>query len=214
MKIRPTIVLFALAAILSAPVFAQNAQLGAPNPADIGKDQAQQLLKEVSVDRFEMRHSGKSVCLSTWALPAPSGWRASAGQPIRTRPHSGSRKPPVRPGRQGELFPPRRSVFHRSAREPHPRGRHRQDAVHLGGRKGTSITPKVLFTDFNGQEQSLTVGMLNFVGGELDRCHSAQHPPVGIPFRGSDGESGSPASKLTRIGFHGLTTSISMTCAP
>ena len=38
---------------LASPAFAQNVVVGEPNAADIGKDQAQQLLKEVSVEKFE-----------------------------------------------------------------------------------------------------------------------------------------------------------------
>ena len=53
MKIRLTIALLALAVLLGSPAFAQNVVAGEPSAADIGKDQAQQLLKEVSVEKFE-----------------------------------------------------------------------------------------------------------------------------------------------------------------
>ena len=51
MKTRLTITLLALA--LCAPAFAQNVVAGEPTPSEIGKDQAQQLLKEVSIEKFE-----------------------------------------------------------------------------------------------------------------------------------------------------------------
>jgi hypothetical protein len=53
MKTRLTIALLAFAVLLCAPAFAQNVSAGEPNAADVGKDQAQQLLKEVSVEKFE-----------------------------------------------------------------------------------------------------------------------------------------------------------------
>ena len=53
MKTRLTIALLAFSTLLGSPAFAQNVVVGEPTAADIGKDQAQQLLKEVSVDKFE-----------------------------------------------------------------------------------------------------------------------------------------------------------------
>ena len=53
MKTRLTIALLALAVLFGFPAFAQNVVAGQPTPSEIGKDQAQQLLKEVSVDKFE-----------------------------------------------------------------------------------------------------------------------------------------------------------------
>ena len=97
MTIRPTIVLFALAALVSVPAFAQNTQnvqAGAPNAADIGKDQAQQLLKEVSVDKFE------DAAFWSVGMPLDMGIASAkrlqgspgASSPFRMKPPSGSRK--------------------------------------------------------------------------------------------------------------------------
>ena len=68
MKIRLTIALLC-PLVLALPAFsqAQNVVAGEPNPAEIGKDQAQQLLKEVSVEKFEDSAFWYGACPSTWA---------------------------------------------------------------------------------------------------------------------------------------------------
>ena len=53
MKIRTIAVALALAAALSVPLFGENVAAGQPDPTLIGKDKAKQLLKEISVDKFE-----------------------------------------------------------------------------------------------------------------------------------------------------------------
>ena len=167
MTIRPTIVLFALAAILTAPAFAQNVQAGAPNAADIGKDQAQQLLKEVSVDKFEDA--------AFWSVGMPLDMGIASAKRLQGSPAG---KTPIADeaalGIKEEdkyVLGVKVSFFHRGdaffvVRPENPipvEGIVKTISIWVVGRN-FNHTLKVLFTDYNGQEQSLTVGTLNFVG--------------------------------------------------
>jgi len=170
MKIRPTIALFALAAILAIPAFAQNTQnvqAGAPNAADIGKDQAQQLLKEVSVDKFEDA--------AFWSVGMPLDMGLASAKRLQGSP-SGKLPVPEEAAlgiKEDDKYVlgVRVSFFHRGdaffvirPENPIPvEGIVKTLSIWVVGRN-FNHTLKVLFTDYNGQEQSLTVGPLNFVG--------------------------------------------------
>jgi hypothetical protein len=170
MKIRPTIVLFVLAAVLAIPAFAQtaqNVQAGAPNAADIGKDQAQQLLKEVSVNKFEDA--------AFWAVGMPLDMGIASGKRLQGSP-SGKQPIPDEAAlgiKEDDKYVlgVKVSFFHRGdaffvARPENPvpiEGIVKTLSVWVVGRN-FNHTLKVLFTDYAGQEQSLTIGTLNFVG--------------------------------------------------
>jgi hypothetical protein len=167
MKIRPTIALFALAAILAVPAFAQNVQAGAPNAADIGKDQAQQLLKEISVDKFEDA--------AFWVVGMPLDMGIASGKRLQGSP--AGKQPIADEAALGikeddkYVLGVKVSFFHRGAaffvirpENPIPvEGIVKTLSVWVVGRN-FNHTLKVLFTDYAGQEQSLTIGTLNFIG--------------------------------------------------
>jgi len=167
MKIRLTIVLFALAAILCTPAFAQAVQAGAPNPSEIGKDQAQQLLKEVSVSKFEDA--------AFWSVGMPLDMGVAIAKRLQGSP-SGKQPIPDEAslGIKEEdkyVLGVKVSFFHRGAaffvvrpENPIPvEGIVKTLSVWVVGRN-FNHTLRVLFTDYRGEEQSLTVGTLNFVG--------------------------------------------------
>jgi hypothetical protein len=167
MKIRSTIALCALAAILAIPAFAQNVQAGAPNAADIGKDQAQQLLKEVSVDKFEDA--------AFWVVGMPLDMGIASAKRLQGSP-SGKQPIPDEAAlgiKEDDKYVlgVKVSFFHRGAsffvvrpENPIPvEGIVKTLSVWVVGRN-FNHSLKVLFTDYNGQEQSLTIGTLNFVG--------------------------------------------------
>ena len=167
MKIRPTIVLLVLAAILGTPAFAQNVQAGAPNAADIGKDQAQQLLKEVSVNKFEDA--------AFWFVGMPLDMGVAAGKRLQGAP-AGKQPIPDEASlgiKEDDKYVlgVRVSFFHRGnaffvARPENPipvEGIVKTLSIWVVGRN-FNHTLRVLFTDYSGQEQSLIIGTLNFVG--------------------------------------------------
>jgi hypothetical protein len=167
MKTRLTIALLALVALLCTPAFAQNVVAGAPNPAEIGKDQAQQLLKEVSIDKFE------DAAFWETAMPLDMGivsGKRLAGSPAGKQPIPGE----VTNGIKEEdkyVLGVKVSFFHRgdSFFAVHPQnplaveGIVKTISVWVVGRN-FNHTLKVLFDDYAGQSKQLTMGTLNFVG--------------------------------------------------
>ena len=167
MKKRLTIALLALVGVLCIPAFAQNVVAGAPNPGEIGKYQAQQLLKEVSIDKFE------DAAFWETAMPLDMGvisGKRLAGSPAGKQPVPGE----VSNGIKEEdkyVLGVKVSFFHRgdSFFAIHPQnplaieGIVKTISVWVVGRN-FNHTLKVLFDDYNGQAKQLTIGTLNFVG--------------------------------------------------
>jgi hypothetical protein len=167
MKTRLTITLLALAAMLCTPAFAQNVVVGAPNPTEIGKDQAQQLLKEVSINKFE------DAAFWETAMPLDmgvvSGKRLSGSpagkQPIPEEAALGIKEEDKYVlGVKVSFFHRGDSFFVMHPQNPLPvEGIVKTISVWVVGRN-FNHTLKVLFDDYNGQAKQLTMGTLNFVG--------------------------------------------------
>lgn len=167
MKLRLTIALLALAAVLSSPAFSQNVVAGAPNPAEIGKDQAQQLLKEVSISKFEDA--------AFWETAMPLDMGVVSGKRLNGSP-SGKQPIPDEAslGIKEEdkyVLGVKVSFFHRGDAffAIHPatplavEGIVKTISVWVVGRN-FNHTLKVLLEDYAGQAKQLTIGTLNFVG--------------------------------------------------
>jgi hypothetical protein len=168
MKTRLTIALLALFAVLAAPTFAQNlVEAGGPNPADIGKDQAQQLLREVSIDKFEDA--------AFWETSMPLDMGVVAGKRLVGMP-AGKQPVPNETslGIKEEdkyVLGVKVSFFHRGdsffvvrPQNPLPiEGIVKTISVWVVGRN-FNHTLKILFEDYAGQSKQLTLGTLNFVG--------------------------------------------------
>ena len=167
MKTRLTIALLALAVLLSGPAFAQNVVAGAPNPADIGKDQAQQLLKEVSIDKFEdAAFWHVSMPLDMGVVTAKRLVGSPAGkQPIADEASLGIKE------EDKYVLGVKVSFFHRGDAffAIHPatplavEGIVKTISVWVVGRN-FNHTLKIDFKDYAGQAQELTIGTLNFIG--------------------------------------------------
>jgi hypothetical protein len=162
-----TVAFLALAALVSAPAFGQNVTVGQPNAADIGKDQAQQLLKEVSVDRFEDA--------SFWfsAMPLDMGIVTSkrlAGSPAGKQPIPDEVALGIKEA-DDYVLGVKVSFFHRGEsyfavypQNPIPvEGIVKTVSVWVVGRN-YNHTLKLLFEDYAGRQQELTIGTLNFLG--------------------------------------------------
>ena len=167
MKTRLTITLLAFAALVSGPAFAQNVVAGTPNPADIGKDQAQQLLKEVSIDKFEDAAFWEaSMPLDMGIVSAKRLGGSPAGkQPIPDESSLGIKEEDkyvlgvkVSFFRRGDSF----FVIH-PATPLAVEGIVKTISVWVVGRN-FNHTLKVIFEDYAGQQQQLSMGTLNFVG--------------------------------------------------
>jgi hypothetical protein len=167
MKSRLRIALLAFIVALSGPAFAQSVVAGAPNPADIGKDQAQQLLKEVSVSKFEDA--------AFWETAMPLDMGVVAGKRLNGSP-TGKQPIPEETslGIKEEdkyVLGVKVSFFHRgdSFFAIHPatplavEGIVKTISVWVVGRN-FNHTLKVIFEDYAGQQKELTMGTLNFVG--------------------------------------------------
>ena len=166
MKTRLTIALLAFAVLLSGPAFAQ-VVAGAPNPADIGKDQAQQLLKEVSIDKFE------DAAFWETAMPLDMGVvtaKRLAGSPAGKQPVPDEASLGIKE-EDKYVLGVKVSFFHRgdSFFAIHPatplavEGIVKTISVWAVGRN-FNHTLKVIFEDYAGQQKSLIMGTLNFVG--------------------------------------------------
>jgi len=167
MKTRLTIALLALTVLVGVPAFAQNVTVGEPNPADIGKDQAQQLLKEVSVSKFEdaaFWYGGMALDMGVLQLKrlvgGPAGKTAIADEGT-----IGIKE------EDKYVLGAKVSFFHRGVSEfsIHPaqpipvEGIVKTLSVWVVGRNFNHVL-KVQFLDYRGNVQELTVGTLNFIG--------------------------------------------------
>jgi Flagellar filament outer layer protein Flaa len=167
MKTRLTIALLAFAVLLGSPAFAQNVVAGEPTAADIGKDQAQQLLKEVSVEKFEDAaywYPSMALDMGIAQVKRLTGSPA-AKQPIPDEGTIGIKED------DKYVLGVKVSFFHRGVAEfsVHPQypipieGIVKTISVWVVGRNFNHVL-KMQFTDYRGQSQELTVGALNFIG--------------------------------------------------
>ena len=167
MKTRTALTLLAFFVGFCTPAFSQNVVAGEPNPADVGKDQAQQLLEEVSVDKFE------DAAFWYAAMPLDQGivtTKRLAGSPAGKTPLPGETALSIKEQDQYVLGV-KVSFFHRGPAtfSIHPlnpipiEGITKTISVWVVGRNYPH-TLKVDFLDYNGQPQEITMGMLNFVG--------------------------------------------------
>ncbi len=166
-RIGKTAALLALLALLCVPGFGQAVVAGEPNPAEIGKDQAQQLLTEVSVDTFEDT--------SFWnaSMPLDMGVVAIkrlAGAPAGRQPIPGQTANNIQEADQYVLgvkvsfFRRGDSFFTVYPTNPLPvEGIVKTVSVWVVGRNYNHVL-KLLFEDYRGQPQELVMGTLNFVG--------------------------------------------------
>jgi hypothetical protein len=167
MKIRPMIALLTLAVLIGGPAFAQNVVAGEPAASEIGKDQAQQLLKEVSVEKFQ------DAAFWYPAMPLDMGVaqvKRLAGSPLGKQPIADE----VNLGIKEEdkyVLGLKVSFFHRGVAEfaVHPlnpipiEGIVKTISVWVVGRNFNHLL-KLQLTDYRGQAQELTIGTLNFIG--------------------------------------------------
>jgi hypothetical protein len=167
MNTRLMIALLAFAVLFCSPTFAQNVVAGEPAPAEIGKDQAQQLLKEVSVEKFEDAaywYSAMSLDSGIAQVKRLTGSPA-AKQPIADEASLGIKED------DKYVLGLKVSFFHRGVAEfsVHPQhpipieGITKTISVWVVGRNFNHIL-KIQFLDYRGQQQELTVGTLNFIG--------------------------------------------------
>jgi hypothetical protein len=167
MKIRLTIVLLSLAAFVGLPAFAQNVAAGEPTASEIGKDQAQQLLEEVSVTRFE------DAAFWYAAMPLDMGVaqvKRLAGSPAGKQAIAQEVAAGIKEDDKYVLGL-KVSFFHRGVAEfaVHPlnpipiEGIVKTISVWVVGRNFNHVL-KLQLTDYRGQQQELTVGTLNFIG--------------------------------------------------
>ena len=167
MNTRLTIALLALTVLVGAPAFAQNVVAGEPTPSEIGKDQAQQLLKEVSVEKFE------DAAFWYAAMPLDMGVaqvKRLAGSPLGKQPIADEAALGIKEADKYVLGL-KVSFFHRGVAEVavHPlnpipiEGIVKTISLWVVGRNFNHIL-KLQFVDYRGQAQELTIGTLNFIG--------------------------------------------------
>jgi hypothetical protein len=167
MNTRLTIALLAFAVLICSPTFAQNVVAGEPTPSEIGKDQAQQLLKEVSVEKFEDAaywYSAMSLDSGIAQVKRLTGG-AAAKLPVADEASLGIKED------DKYVLGLKVSFFHRGVAEfsVHPQhpipveGIVKTISVWVVGRNFNHIL-KIQFVDYRGQSQELTVGTLNFIG--------------------------------------------------
>ncbi len=165
MKTRPTIAVLLLAAVLIPSAFAQDAS--APVAAEIGKDSAQQLLKEISVTKFEDA--------SFWGsqMPLDMGLvtlRRLEGSPQGKKPIEDEKKLGIAEadryvvGARINFFRRGPTYFTISPVAPIPiEGISKTLSVWVVGRNFNHML-KIVIEDFIGRRMELTLGKLNFVG--------------------------------------------------
>jgi hypothetical protein len=168
MKSTRIIVIAALAAALAAPLlFSQKVSVGEPNPAEIGKDQAQQLLKEVSVTKFEDSAFWYS------AMPLDMGIvtvKRLEGVPAEKKPIEDEAKLGIKE-KDSYVLGVKVNFFRRgeSTFSVHPmnpiavEGITKTISLWVVGRNYNHVL-KLLFQDYFGNQQEITVGKLNFLG--------------------------------------------------
>jgi hypothetical protein len=168
MKIRLTIALLAAVVLLAgAPAFAQNVTAGSPDANAIGKDQAQQLLKEVSIEKFE------DAAFWYPAMPLDMGVAESKrlqGSPQGKQPIPDEQKLGIKEddkyvlGVKVAFFRRGASYFSVHPLNPIPvEGIVKTVSVWVVGRNYNHVL-KLQFEDYRGQAQELVVGPLNFTG--------------------------------------------------
>jgi len=162
-----TIVLLALAVVFCPAVFAQNVVAGEPTASEIGKDQAQQLLKEVSVEKFE------DAAFWYGAMPLDMGVaqvKRLTGTPAGKQPIPDEAALGIKEDDKYVLGL-KVSFFHRGVAElaVHPlnpipvEGIVKTISIWVVGRNFNHVL-KLQISDYRGQAQELTVGTLNFIG--------------------------------------------------
>jgi len=169
MKARLFLALLVASVLAAAPAFAQtqNVAVGEPNPNEIGKDQAQQLLQEVSVSKFEdsaFWGGGMPLDMGVIAL------KRLAGSPAGKKPIEEEVKLGIKEedkyvlGAKVAFFHRGNSFFTVYPANPLPiPGVVKTISVWIVGRNyNHQLT--VLFTDSTGRAQEVVVGSLNFVG--------------------------------------------------
>jgi hypothetical protein len=167
MNTRLTIALLALAVVFGPSAFAQNVVAGEPTPSEIGKDQAQQLLKEVSVEKFEdaaFWYPAMPLDMGVAQIKRLSGTPAGK-QPIPDEATIGIKED------DKYVLGLKVSFFHRGVAEfaVHPlnpipvEGIVKTLSIWVVGRNFNHVL-KIQLTDYRGQAQELTVGTLNFIG--------------------------------------------------
>jgi hypothetical protein len=167
MKTGLTFALLALTLLVGVPAFAQNVVAGEPDATAIGADQAQQLLKEVSVDKME------DAAYWYAAMPLDMGVsevKRMLGSPIGKKAIPDEATLGIRQadqyvlGVKASFF--RRGYSYFSIHPQHPiaiEGIVKTVSVWVVGRNYNHVL-KLLFNDYNGLAQELTIGTLNFIG--------------------------------------------------
>jgi hypothetical protein len=165
MKAKRTIAVLFFAVILIPASFAQ--QVSQPNPAQIGQDQAQQLLKEISVSKFE------DASFWTAAMPLDQGLvtlRRLEGGPRGKQPIPDEQKVGIIEadkyvlGIKAQFYKRGPSYFTISPVNPLPiEGIVKTLSVWAVGRNYNHVL-KVLIQDYLGRQMELTLGKLNFMG--------------------------------------------------
>jgi hypothetical protein len=167
MNTRLTIALLALAVVFGPAAFAQNVVAGEPTPSEIGKDQAQQLLKEVSVEKFE------DAAFWYGAMPLDMGVaqvKRLSGSPAGKQPIPDEAQLGIKEddkyvlGLKVSFF--RRGVAELAVHPLNPipvEGIVKTISVWVVGRNFNHVL-KLQFSDYRGQQQELTIGTLNFIG--------------------------------------------------
>jgi hypothetical protein len=158
-----------IAALVLAPlaVFAQQVSAGEPNAAEIGKDSAQQLLKEVSVSKFE------DASFWSAAMPVDMGvvtLRRLEGVPRDDKAIEDEAKLGIKEenkfvlGTKVNFYRRGVSYFTLSPVNPIPiEGITKTISVWAVGRNYNHWL-KIMLEDYFGRHMELTVGKLNFMG--------------------------------------------------
>ncbi|MGA2614285.1 MAG: flagellar filament outer layer protein FlaA [Spirochaetia bacterium] len=151
----------------TAPAPAQNVAVGQPNPENIGKDQAQQLLEEISVSKFEdSAFWGGSMPLDMGVIALKRLEGSPAGKkPIAQEATLGIKEEDKYVlGAKVAFFHRGDSFFTVYPANPLPiPGVVKTVSIWVVGRNYNHVL-KLLFTDSMGRAQEVTVGTLNFIG--------------------------------------------------
>ncbi len=169
--------------LLAAFAFAQETELGTPNPERIGVDAAQQKLKEVSVDKFEApgfwnsyMSTDEGYTMTRLFEGSPAGKTPIPEEKDLNQPDKfvlGTRVDFLRRGFNSFVLAPIRPI---------PiEGTTKTISVWVVGRNYDHVL-KILVQDFFGRNYELYMGKLNFQGWKK--------LTVAVPPQGADGKSG------------------------
>ncbi len=173
MKARIVTTLLVASFLAAAPLFAQQTQAaapataGEPNPNEIGKDQAQQLLQELSISRFEdSAFWGGSMPLDMGVMAL----KRLAGSPAGKKPIEEEQKLGITE-QDKFVLGAKVSFFHRGnsyftiypANPLVVPGVVKTLSIWVVGRNYNHQL-SVLFTDSMGRAQEVVIGTLNFIG--------------------------------------------------